>query len=346
MPGRDHSLRLGRDHGFRLGRIAARHPRLLAVSSAAAVAGISMTQRLLQQRSSERSIRERRRYRIAPGRETGPELRRVASGQLDIALEGLNGHPPEPEGIHDARKALKRGRALLRVSRHLLGREAFQRETRTLRDAGRTLSDARDAEVLAETAESLGSDGQDSLPAGALDRLRDAVEPQPDPEPEAGPAEARSMISEASSRVPAWTLPPPGEPARLGPGIQRIYRQGRKALRRLRKKPDDEHWHELRKRSKDLWHSAELLEASRPKRMRKLAKRAHRLSSLLGDDHDLAVLQERVRERPAQFEPGELELIGELIDRRRSGLQRKAWRLAKRLYKLKPGKFVRRLDLR
>jgi CHAD domain-containing protein len=335
----------GRDQSFRLRRIAAQHPRLLAASSAAAVAGLSVTQRLLAQRASERSSKERRRYRIAPEADTGPELRRVASAQLDIALEGLNGHPPEPEGIHDARKALKRGRTLLRVSRYILGRDVFQRENRALRDAGRALSDARDSEVLAETARSLASDGQDALPAGALERLRNAVEPQPDPDAEAGAAQARSAVAETSSRVPAWPLPGPGEAAPVGPGIKRIYRQGRQAVRQLRKTPDDEHWHELRKRSKDLWHGAQLLEASHPKRMRKLAKRAHRLSSLLGDDHDLAVLHDRVRDHPAELEPGDLKLIGGLIDSRRGKLQRKASRLAKRLYRRKPGKFVRRLGL-
>jgi hypothetical protein len=79
--------------------------------------------------------------------------------------------------------------------------------------------------------------------------------------------------------------------------------------------------------------------------MKRLAKRARRLSKLLGDDHDLAVLRQRIEEHPAQLRPDDLERINALIDRRRRELQGQARRLAEGLYRRGPGKFVRRLRL-
>jgi CHAD domain-containing protein len=322
-----------------------RHPGLVAASSAAAVAGLSVTQRLIRQGSSDRALKARRRYRIAPKRGTGPELRRVAAGQLEIALEALDGQPPTSEGIHEARKALKRGRALLRVSRHRLGGEVFRRNNDSLRDVGRALSAARDAQVLGETVESLDAEADGSLPAGALNRLRDAVQPETVPESAVDLPTARKAISNTRAGVAGWPLPEGGRPSALAPGMKRIYRQGRRALRRIENDPGDEPWHELRKRSKDLWHGAQLLEEVHPKRMKKLAKRARRLSKLLGDDHDLAVLRQRIEGHPAPLSPDELELIDGLIDRRRGELQGRARRLAVRLYRRKPAKAVRRLGL-
>ncbi len=309
------------------------------------MAGLSVTQRLLRKSSSDRALQARRRYRIALRRGTGPELRRVASGQLEIALEALNGQPPTGEEIHEARKALKRGRALLRVSRDRLGREVFRRENRGLRDAGRALSAARDAEVLGETVESLAADTDGSLPAELLHRLRKAIEPEPAPASEPDLPAAREAISDTNARVADWPLPEGAQPSALAPGLERIYRQGRRAVKRIGKNPHDEQWHELRKRSKDLWYGAQLMEESHPKRMKTLAKRARRLSQLLGDDHDLAVLSERIGEHPEHLRPDDLELINGLIDRRRRELQRQGLRLAKGLYHRRPGKFIRRLGL-
>ena len=102
---------------------------------------------------------------------------------------------------------------------------------------------------------------------------------------------------------------------------------------------------ELRKRSKDLWYAAQLLESCRPKRMRTLVRRARRLSKLLGEDHDLAVLEQRLQTQADQLDTGEVKLIKGLIRRRRHKLQRQGEGLARRLYRRKPGKFVSRLGL-
>ena len=95
--------------------------------------------------------------------------------------------------------------------------------------------------------------------------------------------------------------------------------------------------------AKDLWHAAQLLRESRPKRAKKLARRAHALSDLLGEDHDLAVLRERMDSQPELLQPAERQLLHELVDQRRERLRGQALSCATRLYRRKPGKLRRRL---
>lgn len=99
------------------------------------------------------------------------------------------------------------------------------------------------------------------------------------------------------------------------------------------------------KRVKDLWHASQLLRPAAPKRMKKLAGRAHRLSELLGDDHDLAVLRDRVAVNPGLFDDADsLRALLGAIDRRRASLQREALALGERLYKRPPKRFMRRFE--
>ena len=91
--------------------------------------------------------------------ETASEgLARVALGQLDAAIELLEGagRTIAPDrAIHDTRKALKRLRTVLRLVREDLGEVAFAPGGGRLRDAGLRLAGAREAEVMLATLDSL-----------------------------------------------------------------------------------------------------------------------------------------------------------------------------------------------
>jgi hypothetical protein len=85
--------------------------------------------------------------------------------------------------------------------------------------------------------------------------------------------------------------------------------------------------------------------AAAPKKMRRIARRAHQLSDLIGEDHDLALLAQRANERRDRFADataaGELTV---LVERRRAELQRGALELARRLFRKKPRTIVRPLE--
>jgi CHAD domain-containing protein len=157
-------------------------------------------------------------------------------------------------------------------------------------------------------------------------------------------------------RVERWK--PKERPTKLlAPGLERIYRRGRRgfgvAFRRGRR---DRHagtagrteaLHAWRKRVKELRYAAETLDRGGKsfKSTRRLARRADRLGELLGEEHDLALLEGRVRERSRQFagERVTRKQLLKLIGRRRKSLRQRALREGERLYRRKPKQFVRRL---
>lgn len=72
------------------------------------------------------------------------------------------------EGVHEARKSIRRARAVLALATAALGKPG-RRLDRRLRDLARTLSDLRDAQALEEVLLHLGE--LRALPAGEVERL-------------------------------------------------------------------------------------------------------------------------------------------------------------------------------
>ena len=77
-----------------------------------------------------------RAYRLKP-KESLPEgIPRVARGRIDHAVDELRGKTDSSadEAVHEARKDLKKLRALLRLARGELGESSFARENTCFRD--------------------------------------------------------------------------------------------------------------------------------------------------------------------------------------------------------------------
>jgi CHAD domain-containing protein len=315
------------------------------VTGAAAVGGKLAKDRL----SASRRRDAAREYRLGDGEFVPDGMRRIARGQLDAGIEELEGQPGRKldEAVHETRKRLKRLRAALRLQRFAMGDETYRRENAAFRDLGRRLSGPRDARVLIETIDALSERFGDELPADQTGALRDRLEQSHKRavaklrRDRATIDEVRSGLEEARVRSASWKYDSDGFEA-LRPGLQRLYGRGRRSMRAAAAEPSDEHLHEWRKRAKDLWHALQILRPAAPKRMQARAKRAHRLSDLLGDDHDLAVLREHVARTafPAGEEATRTALLS-VIDRRRGSLQRDAFKLGAKVYASRPKSFAR-----
>jgi hypothetical protein len=298
-------------------------------------------------RRSARQEQEReRKYRLRKS-ETVPEgIRRIARGQVDLASDQL---APDADGdlgerVHESRKAFKRSRAVVRLVRDEIGDDAYRRENTAYRDAGRRLSAARDAQVLVETLDALVERYEDEVPPDRFARFREllaeehreATERLHSETGREALEEVNADLERARDRLATWSLDRDDYGA-VQPGLQRIYRRGRRAFAAASDEPTVENFHEWRKRVKDLWHANQVL------RKRKRARRLHHLSNLLGDDHDLAVLREKALASHRCFEPREtLTTLKGLIDRRRSELESEALELGARLYRRKPRAYARR----
>ncbi len=285
-------------------------------------------------------------YRLKRKEGAAEGLRRIALGRARKAQDRLRGASSgeAAEAIHGARKDLKKVRAVLRLVRDGLGEKAYRAENRRFRDAGRVLSESRDAEVKLETLAKLRERFGDSFPpsqarawAAALEADRARVQAG------AGSAQverAIEAIAAGEARIPEWRLETDAW-ALLEPGLDRCYRRGREALEAVRAEREDESVHELRKRVKDLWYQQRLLAEAWPELLEPSAEQAHRLADLLGDHHDLAVLAEDLRSREgldADRRSGE-----GLIAKRQEELLDEALALGARLYADKPKCFRHRM---
>jgi len=276
------------------------------------------------------------------------EARRILLRQIDKALSVLETPRASDSKIHDARRQIKRARATLRLLRNLVPAAQYQAENACLRDAARPLSKVRDASVLVDTFKHLvaRTDGRPPL-SGAISFGRELVKERARirvaADGRSGVPQARSLLHSARSRASHWQLAGKGWSV-VGAGVEKVYSQGRDALADVRKRPRDASFHELRKQTKYLRHQLQLLQPAWPRAIDPLVKELHRLSDQLGDDHDLAVLGQKLDDDEEAFvDENSRQVLRATINGRRSSLQRQALRLGARIYEEKPKHFTSRL---
>ncbi|MGF1480704.1 MAG: CHAD domain-containing protein [Cyanophyceae cyanobacterium] len=276
-------------------------------------------------------------------------IKRIAHERLHNAIQELEGAAEDSQGeaVHKARKRLKELRAVVRLVREPLGQEVYQRENICFRDAGRRLSDVRDAQVLLDTLEKLVEHFAESVEPGAFEEVRGVLKEHSESirqtvlENGNDVSLALNSLKKAQRRVDDWTLK--DDWAALSPGLKRIYQQGYQNFHHASKEPTAENLHEWRKRVKDMWYHTLILQPIWAGMMTELAEQLHQLSDDLGDDHDLAVLHQFISDRAQQFQDqAELNILTALIEQRRLQLQRHAKLLGRRIYAEKAKRFIKR----
>lgn len=261
-------------------------------------------------------------YALQAGEHLASGLRRVAAEQADKAMALLRTGIAEPdgpvddavedpwdEGVHEARKAGKKIRAVARQCRDALG-EGYHHVNAQFRDATRLLADVRDAWAMLETADLLVEpDRAGALGATTHAALRSALSARyrrlrAQARQEGLVEQSLEALAKAATDIDDWPLPDDLRAEDLRPSIERVYRRGRDGWRRARDGAArgrtgpvmTEQWHDWRKRAKYLRYQAELLSPSNPAVLTAMEEELHRLTDAIGTDHDLAVLTETVRE--------------------------------------------------
>jgi CHAD domain-containing protein len=282
--------------------------------------------------------------------ETVPEaVQRITNEQVEgaiSALEQANGDDLEA-AVHDARKRAKKLRGLIRLVRPVLGR-AYRPANESFRDAGRELSGLRDAQAALATFDSLVAASPGVLPEGGVGGVRAGLAALAESATDANERQIRTERAvdrfRAGRRHIARTKLDAKGWAAVGPGVERTYRAGRRALAEAGRDTNPTVMHEWRKRAKDAWYHVRLLSGAAPSVLEPLEDRFHHLSDALGDGHDLDVISNRLHASPERF-GGEAQIraVGQLADTRRPKLERRAMRLGVRLYAEKPSRYADRI---
>ena len=279
-------------------------------------------------------------FRLDLDKKATSAARKTLAKRLSKAAERFGDDDPGA-ALHDARKDLKKSRSLLRLMRPALTPELYRREMEILRGIARSLSAARDADVLPATLAGLREDCPGEVPEVAYVSLETRLLGRANgSDPGRTLGDRVADLEAASRRVEEWPLRDLGWDDLVGQ-LEWSYRRGRRAMGAARREPGDERLHEWRKRTKDLLYQLQLLDAAWPSVLDAYVTQSHRLADLLGDDHDLAVLLAVLGDNGTA--PPAVEPIVRLVRRRRADLQARAWGLGIRLYAEPPKALRRRL---
>lgn len=265
------------------------------------------------------------------------EGRAHAPGELDEQV-GI-------EAVHETRKALKRARTVLRLLRRAFGIKRARNEARALGGIARQLAAARDARILQLALARLLENSDEvhvteairvaqATQGGAVLALADSTREKVLAELRAarerlGRLRRRGRMNKALNKA-------------LRSGLRRMLRRIRTEHTAARKAPTAENFHALRRRCKDFYYVARLLEELSPDLLAPRLGELDRLGVVLGEEHDLAVLLERLKAQPAEW-GGEAvaALLEPLIERERQRLRAEAEPLVAHLVALRPRWFAR-----
>jgi len=292
-------------------------------------------------------------FRLPPDRIVGKEMLRLLQEQMTRAKRAaLDRRHSAVERARQARVACKKLRATLELV-HCHAPTRFKREDRCFRDAARSLAPIRDegaifialVDVQRSSTTPAPFDGETfrRIRKTLRARLRSGV---------SAPAESvlRSFSQEmvkAGARFDPIKLKRSKHDdfACIAAGFRRSYTRARTAFRKANASSDIEALHTWRKRTKTHLNQCRLLELTCPRMMPPRVRELKRLTRLLGEEHDLAVLHERINAKT--FAPPDqptADLILQLISDRVADLRTKALAKGQLIFWEKPRAVVTRVN--
>jgi CHAD domain-containing protein len=277
------------------------------------------------------------------------QFKDICGSLIDDAQQALQ-QGSKAQGVHNSRKRFKQLRGILRLVRFGLAEKSYDRENTALRDAGRPLSEVRDADVMIETLDELIQHFKGHVRKGSFKKLRSQLIERRTKirkqiiEEDKAISKVLKSTKEIRSRIKRWPKFP-DHFAILKKGVRRIYARGQEEMDISFKDPTVENLHEWRKSVKYLRYQLEMFEDLTESIITEMAEEAHTLADKLGLDHDLAVLEELLHgEMKKACTPKQQEVLTALIRQRRTELQKEAEEMGPHLYGETAKQFCIRLE--
>jgi CHAD domain-containing protein len=229
------------------------------------------------------------RFKLREGLARG--VRRIGLEQIERVEAKLKAENDVATAVHDARRSLKRLRALLRLVRPALEHAVYREESQRLAQVGRMLSGARDRFVMGQTLAKI-ENATGTLPKNCGARISGIISDGYDLAAPPEPAMRREALAKlgASRRFFSGRALRGVSMTEVWLGLEKSYRKGRGAFGDCYRKPSDEAVHAWRKAVQQHWRHMALLQRAWPGSVTARVSEAKALSQILGEDHDLAVL--------------------------------------------------------
>jgi CHAD domain-containing protein len=282
-------------------------------------------------------------YRLPSDESVTQGLRRLARKELRSAREELGKTtPPHDEAIHEARKSLKKVRAIVELIAADDGRGLAGSEKR-LRTVHHTLSRLRDADAMLEVLTKLRKMHPRAFDEHTFARMRRRLTAYKQTSMTAAQDDGvwkeidralRALRRDATRWRPAHR-----RFGAIAAGLRASYRDGRKALARATKHQRATDYHEWRKAMKSLWYQLRLIEVCGPA-IRADVRALHRAETWLGEDHNAVILCAALSKDAPLCD---LEGLRRAANGYQCDLRRKAIAKTARIYGRAPSDFLRRL---
>jgi CHAD domain-containing protein len=252
--------------------------------------------------------------------------------------------------IHNARRGCKIIRGLFRLVKSGI-KDDFESVDTLARDAAARFSGLRDADMVSEALNQLRKTQIDSMPEDELTTIQHELVHSiknvenghrfAQQQVDAFLADMDELVLRITSLRFRKSLA-----RRMQSEFTKSYARALHAMTETFRMPADENLHRWRKYVKQHEYQLRFLKNYWNGKLDSRLVRLVRLAELLGDDHDLAVIQQRLMEKAKREETcghNAVNAVSQVIPNRRAKLQGRSKRLGKRLFRKRPSQFVKRL---
>lgn len=287
-------------------------------------------------------------YQIHPRQDLEKSLKEILTANLEDALKVLS----ISQGLHkerfkQARKALKKSRAILRLFKEVIESDKFEEEDLNLKEIARAFRDVRDAHVtedvfqrfLKEVSVQGEKNTFSEIQSFLVSTSRQTVEKVFSDETSL--RNALAQIKAAQERIPLIKVK--GEVwGAVVAGVQHTYADCRDYSRVCLESKTPSDWIGWRKSVKYLRVELDFLNAFLSDEMKAWNRQLHDLSDLLGRNQDLLLITQEIEENQKVFKD-EKALNGFLSISKeyRKNLRKIARKLGEKLFEQNPKGFAR-----
>jgi len=273
-------------------------------------------------------------FRLRPHESVSDGLQRLVEKELRSVRTELGKKAPTDDAIHEARKSIKKVRALFRLV-HAEGGRGLRGSRRRLRKVNRLLSRLRDAAAQVEILDALREKFPETFDVKTFSRVRRLLRRGKLDQEKAVRVKRWTRVVKASRELERiarrWKLNHRQFDV-LAPGIRDEYKRGRDMMRAASEREGAKDFHAWRKRLKNLWYDLRLVEEYDPEAAR-LTALLKATETWLGNDHNVALLCARIKKVASR---GDRERVRNAGTRYQHVLRAKALKAGSCLYSATP----------
>ena len=256
-------------------------------------------------------------------------VRRVCRRHAGSSLKCLR-KATRPEAVHEARKEIKKLRAVFRLARGELAKADYRKISKAMRLAAKPMAALRDAQVKRLALETLaGKNAKQKFPDLSAALEKNSRRKRRDFERHDLAAVAKLILKKVCRQLGDLNLKRSGT-ATPEQCLKKSYCRGQDAWRAASHDPTPENLHKWRRQTKHFWHQLQFLCPEWPVKTSAMVDELEKLGDELGDDHDLVLLKQFAGEHGRRA--GETSELNRLIDSRRKQLAEKFQRRGAQLF--------------